>query len=95
MRRWQTDRLAPVELGRRRHPGVVSRRLVADDHSHQFRVIDVLHVDGSLGDAVAQHRRPIRQLKDLVEPVRDVDDARPVAPRLSDEGEEGIDLVWW
>ena len=43
--------------------------------------------------AAAQHRHAVRELEDLVEPVRDVEHARARAPDLPDHREEPLHLV--
>ncbi len=51
--------------------------------------------DGSIADvhAVAQHRHPVGDGKDLVEPVADVDDADPAPLQIANDLEQARDLV--
>ena len=44
-------------------------------------------------DAVAQGRHAVGDLRQLLEPVRDVDDAHAVRLQLADDPEEPLDLL--
>src|ERR1700693_2340033 len=56
-------------------------------------MVDVFHGERALPLAVTQHSCLIRELEDLVEAVRDIDDARSAVSRLPHEREESADLV--
>ena len=66
---------------------------LADDHVDQLGAVELLHRHRALVHAVAQDRRPVGELEDLVQAVRHVDHARAGLARLADQTEQQVDLV--
>ena len=64
-----------------------------DDHREEVGVRDVPDRRSPAKRAVAQDGDAIRDLTDLTQPVRDVDDGRPVSREPADEGEEELDGI--
>ena len=68
-------------------------RRAADDHFHQLlrrSLIDWLLAHQL---SVAQHRNPIRNAENLVQPVRDINHADPARLQLTDGGEQALHFV--
>ena len=82
----RTHRLRPQALDLHQSPrarcGAGRKKLAgraADDVMHEVRRTDLRHRPGVAHLSVAQHRDPVGEAEDLVEPVGDIDDAQPLA----------------
>ncbi len=71
------------------------RKLAAHDSLDQRGVAHGRHVVRARGDhASAQDSHAIGQRPNVGQLVGDQDDREPLVPQLSDDGEEGLDLLW-
>ena len=66
-----------------------SRRACCVDQGAPVDLVDLVRRDAL---AVAQHRHAVAELEDLVEPVRDEDDAPPLRDEVARRAEDALDL---
>ena len=69
------------------------RQLAADHHADQFAAGHLAHPPRADERAVAQGRHAVGDLRQLLQPVRDVDDPDAVRLQLADDAEQVLDLL--
>lgn len=65
---------------------------LADHMLDHLAGVDLVMVQHHFIVAVPQHRQPVGQAVDFLQPVADVDDGYPLLPQLFDDGEQGLRL---
>src|SRR5215467_12595175 len=65
-----------------------SRQLFAHHHPDEALLVDIDRESSGYRNTVPEHGYPVRELKEFIEPVGNVNDSGPCSAQLVDDGEE-------